>query len=115
MRRLLPSAHQTMSSSSLAPLPLDGIRVVELCHLIAGPYCCQTLADEGAQVIKVEPPGGELTRHREPTRHAEEGEVTAYYASMNRGKQSIVLDLKNPDGAAVMAKLLESADVFVTN
>jgi crotonobetainyl-CoA:carnitine CoA-transferase CaiB-like acyl-CoA transferase len=105
----------TMHSSSPTPLPLKGIKVVELCHLIAGPYCCQTLADEGAQVIKVEPPGGELTRHREPTRHTEQGDVTAYYASLNRGKQSIVLDLKNPGGVAVMTRLLESADVFVTN
>src|SRR5258706_1760891 len=104
-----------MSSTNSMPLPLHGVKVIELCHLIAGPYCCQTLADEGAQVIKVEPPGGELTRHREPTRHTDEGDVTAYYASLNRGKQSIVLDLKNPGGSDVMTKLLGSANVFVTN
>jgi len=73
------------------------------------------LTDEGATVIKVEPPEGELTRHRAPARKTPEGEVTAYYASLNRNKQSIVLDLKNPEGASVMAKLLEGADVFVTN
>lgn len=104
-----------MSSSPSAPSPLAGITVVELSHLIAGPYCCQMLADEGATVIKVEPPGGELTRHREPARHTPEGDVTAYYASLNRGKHSIVLDLKNAEGAGVMTKLLETADVFVTN
>ena len=104
-----------MSSKQPPPLPLSGIKVVELCHLIAGPYCCQMLADEGATVIKVEPPEGELTRHRAPARKTPEGEVTAYYASLNRNKQSIVLDLKNPEGASVMAKLLEGADVFVTN
>lgn len=104
-----------MSSSQSAPSPLAGIKVVELSHLIAGPYCCQMLADEGATVIKVEPPGGELTRHREPARRTPEGDVTAYYASLNRGKQSVVLDLKNPEGAAVMTRLIESADVFVTN
>jgi len=104
-----------MSSKQPPPLPLSGVKVVELCHLIAGPYCCQMLADEGATVIKVEPPGGELTRHRAPARKTPEGEVTAYYASLNRNKQSIVLDLKNPEGASVMAKLLEGADVFVTN
>lgn len=102
------------SCNSMKP-PLKGVKVIELSHLIAGPYCCQMLADEGALVIKVEPPGGELTRHRPPTRHATDGEVTAYYASLNRDKQSIVLDLKNPEGAAVMTKLLETADVFVTN
>jgi formyl-CoA transferase len=95
--------------------PLEGVKVIELSHLIAGPHCCQMLADEGATVIKVEPPGGELTRHREPSRRCDEGEVTAYYASLNRNKQSIVLDLKNPDGLNVFGKLLETADVFVTN
>jgi crotonobetainyl-CoA:carnitine CoA-transferase CaiB-like acyl-CoA transferase len=104
-----------MTSEASLPSPLSGIKVVELSHLIAGPYCCQMLADEGASVIKIEPPGGELTRHREPARRSEEGEVTAYYASLNRGKSSVVLDLKNPEGAAVMTRLLESADVFVTN
>jgi crotonobetainyl-CoA:carnitine CoA-transferase CaiB-like acyl-CoA transferase len=104
-----------MSSQPSLPSPLSGIRVVELSHLIAGPYCCQMLADEGATVIKVEPPGGELTRHREPVRRTEEGDVTAYYASLNRGKSSVVLDLKNEQGVAVMNRLLETADVFVTN
>lgn len=104
-----------MPAANPAPLPLKGIKVVELCHLIAGPYCCQMLADEGAQVIKIEPPGGELTRHREPTRRLADGEITAYYASLNRDKQSVVLDLKNPEGAAVMEKLIAEADVFVTN
>jgi len=104
-----------MTTVNPAPLPLKGIKVVELCHLIAGPYCCQMLADEGAQVVKIEPPGGELTRHREPTRRFEDGEITAYYASLNRDKQSVVLDLKNPEGAAILERLIAEADVFVTN
>lgn len=104
-----------MPNTNPAPLPLKGVKVVELAHLIAGPYCCQMLADEGAQVIKVEPPEGELTRHREPVRRSTEGDVTAYYASLNRGKESVVLDLKNPAGAGVLTTLLEGADVFVTN
>jgi crotonobetainyl-CoA:carnitine CoA-transferase CaiB-like acyl-CoA transferase len=112
---IFTSENYVMPSKSPAPLPLQGVKVVELSHLIAGPYCGQMLADEGAQVIKVEPPGGELTRHREPTRHAEDGDVTAYYASLNRDKESVVLDLKNPEGASVFTSLLEKADVFVTN
>ncbi len=104
-----------ISNSSPPPLPLDGIKVVELSHLIAGPYCCQMLADEGATVIKVEPPSGELTRHRLPVRRTASGEVTAYYASLNRGKKSLVLDLKNTEGVRLMTQLLETADVFVTN
>lgn len=104
-----------MQSGQSGAGPLAGVKVVELSHLIAGPYCCQMLADEGATVIKVEPPGGELTRHRQPSRRTEQGEVTAYYASLNRDKQSVVLDLKNPEGAAIMTRLIEEADVFVTN
>jgi len=104
-----------MTNKASAPSPLAGIKVLELSHLIAGPYCCQMLADEGATVIKIEPPQGELTRHRPPARRSDEGEVTAYYASLNRGKKSIVLDLKNAEGAGVMAKLLKTADVLVTN
>ncbi|GJH27068.1 CaiB/BaiF CoA-transferase family protein [Caballeronia novacaledonica] len=104
-----------MKAESPAPLPLKGIKVIELSHLIAGPYCCQMLADEGAQVIKVEPPEGELSRHREPIRQVGDKEVSAYFASLNRDKQSISLDLKNAEGSAVLSGLLETADVFVTN
>ena len=67
----VPRERATMSSEPSLPSPLAGIKVVELSHLIAGPYCCQMLADEGATVIKVEPPGGELTRHREPARRSD--------------------------------------------
>jgi formyl-CoA transferase len=104
-----------MVSDTPPPLPLAGIKVIELSHLIAGPYCCQMLADEGATVIKIESPQGDLTRHRPPARRAEGGEVTAYYASLNRNKKSVVLDLKNAGGASLMTRLLETADVFVTN
>ena len=104
-----------MSSSPTPQPPLQGIKVIELAHLIAGPYCCQMLADEGATVIKIEPPGGELTRHREPARRTPRGDVTAYFAALNRGKHSVVLDLKNAEGVGVMTGLLESVDVFVTN
>jgi crotonobetainyl-CoA:carnitine CoA-transferase CaiB-like acyl-CoA transferase len=104
-----------MTDNLSGALPLSGVKVVELSHLIAGPYCCQMLGDEGAHVIKVEPPDGELTRHREPTRRTEDGEVTAYYASLNRNKESIALDLKNSEGNKLFLNLLESSDVFVTN
>lgn len=104
-----------MKNSTPAPLPLQGIKVIELTHLIAGPYCAQLLAEEGADVIKVEPPTGELSRLREPMRHGEGGSVSAHYVALNRGKQSIVLDLKNDDGIRLLHELLASADVFVTN
>jgi crotonobetainyl-CoA:carnitine CoA-transferase CaiB-like acyl-CoA transferase len=95
--------------------PLAGVKVVELCHLIAGPYAGMLLADEGADVIKVEPPHGELTRARAPFRSTDEGTMSGYFASLNRRKRSMALDLKTPEGAAVLERLLEEADVFITN
>ncbi|QSE92992.1 CoA transferase [Rhodococcus pseudokoreensis] len=94
---------------------LDGIKVVELCHLIAGPYCGMLLADEGADVIKVEPPQGELTRSREPIRTTDQGTMSGYFASLNRRKRSITLDLKSESGSALLDRLLADADVFITN
>lgn len=94
---------------------LSGVKVVELCHLIAGPYCGMLLADEGADVIKVEPPQGELTRARAPFRETEQGAMSGYFASLNRRKRSVAIDLKHPEGAAILESLLAEADVFITN
>lgn len=104
-----------MSNSKPTPLPLEGVKVIELSHLIAGPYCGQLLAEEGATVIKVEPPEGELTRHREPMRHSEQGSISGYFGALNRGKKSVAIDLKNAQGMELLHGLLASADVLVTN
>jgi crotonobetainyl-CoA:carnitine CoA-transferase CaiB-like acyl-CoA transferase len=104
-----------MSPSEDALGPLTTVKVVELCHLIAGPYTGMLLADEGATVIKVEPPQGELTRHREPIRTTEQGTMSGYFASLNRRKRSIALDLKSEAGKKVFRQLIEDADVFITN
>ena len=110
-----PDRTDAMTNTGRIPLPLEGVKVVELSHLIAGPYCAQMLADEGAEVIKIEPPSGELTRHREPMRKVDGVQVSAYFGSLNRGKHSIVLDLKNAEGRRLLGELLAEADVFVTN
>ena len=102
------------ADTSAAP-PLQGVKVIELSHLIAGPYCGQLLAEEGACVIKVEPPDGELTRHREPMRHAGGRSISGYFGALNRGKKSVALDLKNPGGIALLHRLLESADVVLVS
>ena len=96
---------------------LAGLKVVELCHIIAGPYCAMLLADEGAEVIKIEPPQGEQSRAREPMRvNEDDGEfVSAYFASLNRRKKSVVLDLKTPAGKDICQRLISEADVFLTN
>ena len=91
--------------------PLSGIRVVEFGNLIAGPYCAMLLADLGADVIKVEPPSGDLGRAFGPYINGE----SAFFLSANRGKQSVVLDLRRDDGRRKALKLVETADVVVNN
>lgn len=92
--------------------PLDGITVVDLTRILAGPYCTMVLADLGARVIKVEEPEkGDDARHIGPFIEGK----SAYFMSLNRDKESIALDLKNADDKAVFEKLLKKADVLVEN
>ncbi|MEE6267435.1 MULTISPECIES: CaiB/BaiF CoA transferase family protein [Streptomyces] len=92
--------------------PLNGVRVVELASVIMAPYAAQQLGDLGADVIKVEPPTGDLTRHYPPTRSPGMGVITL---NLNRNKRSVALDLKAPGGRDALLALLASADVFLTN
>jgi CoA:oxalate CoA-transferase len=92
--------------------PLNGITVIDLTRVLAGPYCTMVLADLGARVIKVEQPGtGDDSRAFGPFIDG----TSAYFSSLNRGKESIALDLKSPADKAVFEKLLEHADVLVEN
>ncbi|MXU66778.1 CaiB/BaiF CoA transferase family protein [Oceanomicrobium pacificus] len=93
--------------------PLNGIRVLELARVLAGPWIGQTLADLGADVIKVEAPGGDETRGWGPP-FAEDG-TAAYYHSCNRNKRSIALDFCDPDDLALVRDLARSADVLIEN
>jgi crotonobetainyl-CoA:carnitine CoA-transferase CaiB-like acyl-CoA transferase len=94
------------------PGPLSGIKVIDVSAVISGPMCCQILADEGAEVIKVEPRQiGDLTR----IGAFRVGDVSAMYASANRGKQSVALDLSQPAGVEVFKRLVADADVLVQN
>ncbi|MER7012415.1 CoA transferase [Saccharopolyspora sp. NPDC000359] len=90
---------------------LSGVRVLEIAHYIAGPQCCQILADHGAEVIKVEPPDGEMGRRAQPVHDGE----SLYFAANNRSKRSIALDLRGEAGRAVLHDLVGWADVLVTN
>lgn len=96
-----------------APRMLEGIRIVDLTSIVFGPYCTQTLADMGADVIKVEPPTGDLFRiaGRPPKTPL----MGACHMTLNRGKRSIVLDLKDEADAATMRALIAGADVFIHN
>lgn len=92
--------------------PLDGIRVLDLSSVLMGPYATQILGDYGAEVIKVEAPAGDLVRQIPPARHRSMG---ALYLNCNRSKESIVLDLKRPEGRAALLRLAERSDVLVSN
>ena len=93
--------------------PIAGTRVLDLSRVLAGPYCCMVLADLGADVLKVERPVvGDDTRHWGPPFH---GDDAAYFFAVNRDRRSVTLDLASPGGAAVVARLVEAADVVVEN
>jgi crotonobetainyl-CoA:carnitine CoA-transferase CaiB-like acyl-CoA transferase len=91
-----------------AGLPLDGIRVVEFTHMVMGPTCGMILADLGAEVIKVEPPGGDKTRKLP-------GLGIGFFRSFNRNKKSVVLDLHAPEGVAAAKELIGECDVVLEN
>ncbi len=96
--------------------PLQGIRVIELARILAGPWAGQTLADLGADVIKVEAPEGDDTRRWGPPFVDNEGERSAaYFHATNRGKRGITCDFRTPEGQAVVRKLVADADVVIEN
>lgn len=90
---------------------MKGIRVVDLTSVLTGPFCTWLLASLGADVIKVESPDGDTARTTPPF----EDDISLYFASINRNKRSIVLDLKSEDGKIALHKLLATADIFVEN
>ncbi len=91
--------------------PLEGVRVLDLTSMISGPVATMMLGDQGADVIKVEPPGGDLVRSLGANRAG----LTASFVSSNRSKRSLVLDLKSAVGMAALKRLIPTADVFVQN
>ncbi|WP_076955461.1 CaiB/BaiF CoA transferase family protein [Teichococcus deserti] len=93
---------------STNPLPLTGLRVLDFGHTVMGPSCGVVLADLGAEVIRIEPPEGDRTRRLG-------GFGTGFFATYNRNKTSLALDLKDPRGKAVLEKLIPTADVLIEN
>jgi len=90
---------------------LQGITVLDFSHYIAGPHCSQILADHGADVIKIEPVTGEASRKNNPVL----GDISLYYASMNRSKRGLAVNMKSPEGQEIIKRLVSRADVLVTN
>ncbi|WP_420326471.1 CaiB/BaiF CoA transferase family protein [Mameliella sp.] len=96
--------------------PLEGVRVIELARILAGPWAGQTLADLGAEVIKIEAPQGDDTRNWGPPFIERDGDTSAaYFHSCNRGKRSEVVDLTSPAGQARMRELVAGADILIEN
>jgi len=99
--------------------PLRGLRVLDLTQVLSGPFCTMLLADMGADVLKIEPPSGDVARswgpHPRTTQQSEEPSYGGYFASINRNKRSACLDLRSPEGVAQFMRLVDSADVLVEN
>ena len=91
--------------------PLGGLRVLDLTRVLAGPYATQSLGDLGAEVLKIEPPGGDDTRHFPPF----VGSESHYFLALNRNKKSVVIDLKQEEGRVLLLRLAEQSDVLVEN
>src|SRR5258708_8309123 len=94
--------------------PLSDVQVIDLTSVVSGPFATMFLADQGADVIKVEPLGGDITRRSrqsaDPT-----GQYSALFISTNRGKRSLSIDLKQPEGTEILRKLVARSDVLVQN
>ena len=100
----------------MASAPLKGLKVIELARILAGPWAGQTLADLGAEVTKIESPQGDDTRGWGPPFITHDGETSAaYFHACNRGKKSIVVDLKNAEALQGLKDLIASADVLIEN
>ncbi|WP_298195859.1 CoA transferase [Novosphingobium sp.] len=99
-----------MASQPAPGGPLSGIRVIDLTSMVFGPYATQIMADMGAEVIKVEQPGGDDTRY---INAGQEPGLGGIFVNVNRGKKSVVLDLRSDEGKAVLRELIATADVFI--
>jgi len=102
---------ETNRNQSASVGPLHGIRVIDFTIVMAGPMCTRALADAGADVIKIEAPSGDIVRHRPPIRAC----GSTYFAAMNCGKRSVVLDLSTEAGKAAARELIAGADIVVEN
>jgi crotonobetainyl-CoA:carnitine CoA-transferase CaiB-like acyl-CoA transferase len=103
--------HSREGRAAVTADPLGGVTVLDLYSYLAGPYCCTLLADLGSTVIKIESPQGDMLRQL-PSSLAGE---SRFFLGTNRGKRTLALDLKQPEGLAVLHRMVETADVLVEN
>ncbi len=100
-----------IGNDAVMETPLDGVRVLDFTRVLSGPHCTRMLADLGADVIKIEPPAGDVTRFTAPRRNS----MPSYYAQQNTGKRSVSIDLHRAEGAELAMELVERSDVLVEN
>ena len=104
----------TPPQDARVPLPLQGVRVIELTHMVMGPTCGLVLADLGADVVKVEPPGRDDAHRGDPTRYLT-STGAGFFAACNRNKRSVILDVETPEGRDAVRALAAQADVLIEN
>ena len=105
----------TKAAPKKRQMPLAGIRVCDLTGHASGPMCAMTLGDFGAEVIKVEPPRGDHARSWGSARFGKKMDLSSEYAALNRNKESVVIDLKNPEGLALVKDIIRKSDVVLEN
>ena len=105
------------NESQVNPLPLDGLRVLDVTHIVAGPFCSMILADMGAEVIKIERPGvGERGRSNGPFIDGPEGQrVSSRYLGLNRNKKSVSIDLRDPRCKHAFESMVAESDILLDN
>jgi formyl-CoA transferase len=104
---------ESRAQAAAAPRPLGGVRVLDLTQFLAGPFCTMILGDMGADVIKIEPPGGEVQRNA--MRVGDDGVDPPSFLALNRNKRSMVLNLRSDDGRELFYELVDQSDVLVEN
>ena len=106
-----------VANNGKLPLPLEGVRILDATHIVAGPFCSMILADMGAEVIKIERPGGgDRARNNKPIIEKPDGQrVSARFLGVNRNKKSVTLDLRDPRGKAVFHELIRVSEALLDN
>ena len=107
----MTEGEQATDAVAARPGPLEGVRVLDLSRVLSGPFCGRALADLGAEVVKVEPPEGDLTRFS----HPRTGGMSLYYAQQNAGKRNVSLDLRRPEAIDLVLRLADRSDVLLEN